>query len=448
MADGDWVETHATESTEMEHVRYAAPYTSPSRGSPPRKAPYTDVDATSISMRTLNKTPQGRQSTFETRMAMQRELDTSRSQLAASRDAADGLRRDALSSKEEAAHYRSENIQLSDALRSCKQRLNNALDAQDDILRKNTEKHAQIHELQNREATLRDELASKTGLADFYQEQNQQLEKELADALANLTTTKTQLSTELTTTLETLERCHHELKHHRSGHESEAALNGELKAQLRAAATEREEVKHELMNSIGRLESVQAAQNELRAQITIKDDIIAARDTEISTLSLRLNEKDERLTRLETELCELRVAADDAALLRASTNHLADQLAARECAARDAAAVHFETDASRFAIDKARMRVEAEARTRAIEAELAASRANAELSASRAARMVSRPRSALRPMSSRVCCDGARDADLEAARALRSYHAVRAGRPLTGGTTTYRYERTSSRRRF
>lgn len=58
MADGDRVETHTTESTEMEHVRYAAPYTSPSRGSPPRKAPYTDVDATSISMRTLNKTPQ------------------------------------------------------------------------------------------------------------------------------------------------------------------------------------------------------------------------------------------------------------------------------------------------------------------------------------------------------------------------------------------------------
>jgi hypothetical protein len=42
----------------MEHMRYQAPYTEPSRGSPPRKAPHTDVDAIGISMHTLNTSPQ------------------------------------------------------------------------------------------------------------------------------------------------------------------------------------------------------------------------------------------------------------------------------------------------------------------------------------------------------------------------------------------------------
>jgi len=44
----------ATQST-MDHMSYVA---SPSRGSPPRKAPYTDIDATGIALDTLGKTAQ------------------------------------------------------------------------------------------------------------------------------------------------------------------------------------------------------------------------------------------------------------------------------------------------------------------------------------------------------------------------------------------------------
>jgi hypothetical protein len=298
------------------------------------------------------------------------------------------------------------------------------------------EKNAQVNELQNREATLRDELSSKVGLLEFYQEQNQQLEKELGEALSTLATTKNTLSSELTSTVETLDRCRHELQHHKAGLESESSTNGDLRAQLRELSAEREEAMGELRSSIGRIESIESAH-------AIKDDVIAARDTvrstlarrccltlhtctrvfatiwqhasltvsqnisrcchvqEISTLSLRLNEKDERLMSLEAEVCALRVEADDAALLRASTNHLADQMAARGCAVRDFsgmhnavardAAVHFETTAACAAMDQSRFRLDAEARTRAIEAELAASRANAEMSCSRSTRMMSRP---------------------------------------------------------
>ena len=45
----------ATHAHTMDHMSYVA---SPSRGSPPRKAPYTDIDATGIAIDTLSKTAQ------------------------------------------------------------------------------------------------------------------------------------------------------------------------------------------------------------------------------------------------------------------------------------------------------------------------------------------------------------------------------------------------------
>jgi hypothetical protein len=51
---------------------------------------------------TLNKTPEGRQTTFETRLAMQRELDAGRSQLKTSERQADEFRRQASTAREEA----------------------------------------------------------------------------------------------------------------------------------------------------------------------------------------------------------------------------------------------------------------------------------------------------------------------------------------------------------
>jgi hypothetical protein len=45
------------------------------------QAPRADLDATGIGIDVLSGTPNGRQTTFETRMAMQRELDEARTQL-------------------------------------------------------------------------------------------------------------------------------------------------------------------------------------------------------------------------------------------------------------------------------------------------------------------------------------------------------------------------------
>ena len=83
-----------------------AEYTSPSRGSPPRKAPYTDLDATGIGMDVLSRSQRGRQTSFETRIAMQRELDTSRGLLKSQEVCGDDLRRQALQSREDAAIFR------------------------------------------------------------------------------------------------------------------------------------------------------------------------------------------------------------------------------------------------------------------------------------------------------------------------------------------------------
>ena len=60
-------------------------------------------------------------------MAMQRELDEARTQLKNSERASDEQRRQAQSSREQAAVYRSENVRLQDELRSTKSRLNGAL---------------------------------------------------------------------------------------------------------------------------------------------------------------------------------------------------------------------------------------------------------------------------------------------------------------------------------
>lgn len=86
-------------------------------------------------------------------------------------------------------------------------RLNGALDSQEELLRKNSSLHSQIHELQNSEAALRDELTSTAGLVKHFQEQNNTLEtdfkaaqgetQELNAALGNMTTTLTEMRNEL-----------------------------------------------------------------------------------------------------------------------------------------------------------------------------------------------------------------------------------------------------------
>ena len=50
----------------------------------------------------------------------------------------------AVAAREEAAVYKAENLRLQDELRSSKARLNAALEAQEELLRKNQDKHTQV----------------------------------------------------------------------------------------------------------------------------------------------------------------------------------------------------------------------------------------------------------------------------------------------------------------
>ena len=228
------------------------------------------------------------------------------------------------------------------------------------VLRKNSEKHAQIHDLQNKEASLREELTSKTALANYYQEQNAMLERELRELTTVSTTVETRLTTELKETMGALEQCREQLE-----------LGRVRDAELAEAATEREEVKNELLASISRLEAVQSAQNDLRAQIAHKTALLEAKDTEIESLSARLNDKDALLADCECECARLRCDADDAILLRASANRLADRL----CSPCGPPLLPCGPPLPPPPIERAHLRAAADARARAVEAELATQRA-------------------------------------------------------------------------
>ncbi len=86
----------------------------------PGKHPGVARDAEEIAIDQLSRSADGRQTTFETRMAMQRELDSARHQLQSSHRESDEVRRQAVSMREEAAVHRTENIRLQDELRSCR----------------------------------------------------------------------------------------------------------------------------------------------------------------------------------------------------------------------------------------------------------------------------------------------------------------------------------------
>ena len=64
-----------------------------------------EQEALEISLGTLGRTPDGRNATLETRLAMQRELDAARSQLRASERTCDDLRRQAVASREEVSLF-------------------------------------------------------------------------------------------------------------------------------------------------------------------------------------------------------------------------------------------------------------------------------------------------------------------------------------------------------
>eukprot|EP00053_Salpingoeca_punica_P023739 m.218133 g.218133 ORF g.218133 m.218133 type:complete len:356 (-) comp55857_c0_seq1:334-1401(-) len=209
-----------------------------------------DDDAVEISMSTLSHSADGRQASYETRLAMQRELEMARSQLRSAERSNDETRRQTVASREEAALHRAENLRLQDELRSCRSRLNSALDAQEDLLQKNAQKHEQIIELQSANASLRDELNSKTALVSFLQEHNHQIEAELVSlrnkASANERNTEARL----------------------------AAVNDEVAAvRSRAAAADAD------------VEGLQSQVDLLRLELRRRDEEIARLDQEVALLN-------------------------------------------------------------------------------------------------------------------------------------------------------------------
>jgi len=439
-------------------------YPSPSLGSPPRKAPYTDQDATGIHVDVLSRTPRGRQVGLEARLAMQRELDGTRSQMKAQEEAGGDLRRQMLQSREDAAVYRSENLRLQDELRSCKQRLNSALDDQDEVLRKNSDVLQQVHELKNREITQKEELNSKIGLVDYYQEQNSALEAELQNLIKRSQETEKTLSDELSETLEALGQCRNELNaravesdqlHAKAEH-----LNSQLEDksneivqkndELAAAAQEREEVRSELQSSIHRLESVQVIQTELRTEIKIKSEELHRKNDENATLVSKLNDRERDLVRLSSDIAVLKPKAEEAAVLAKTQEHLAELLSHRDhdiahlrsdnarlivqaeeadtlrssriqlsqqLAEAESSASRLQAESTRLAFEKENLRQAGATHERALEVELSASRAKERA-------LLDQTASLHRYIGSRDT--DVRRAEVDAARALRSYHAMRA----------------------
>lgn len=84
-------------------------------------------------------------------------------------------------SREESAVHRAESARLQDELRSCRERLNAALDSQQELLAKNSQKHELLLELQNQVSLLREEGASKTSTITVLEDQVADLESELRE---------------------------------------------------------------------------------------------------------------------------------------------------------------------------------------------------------------------------------------------------------------------------
>jgi len=284
---------------------------------------------------------------------MQRELDDLRGQMKASERANDDCRRQTQSSRDQAAVYRTENVRLQDELRSCKSRLNSALDSQEELLRKNSSLHSQIHEVQNSEAALQDELTSKAGLLKHFQDQNGALEADIRAIEAHGRNVEQQLDAELVKMTSTLSELRNEVAIRNATNEALLAKCDSMQDQIReknadilqrdtelaAAVRERTEVKEELQASANRLATVQGAQDELRIvmertqeEVRDREQDVAAMKTVQIELHTKLADKESGVRQLDSEVARLRIVAAEIDSLRSSETRLSLELAQRSAA--------------------------------------------------------------------------------------------------------------------
>lgn len=291
--------TRSPYQTPVRGERNGSSQFSPRTGGSQFSSPHRDDEmAANISMSHLSQSADGRQRTYDTRMAMQRELDGARSLLKSGERSSDEMRRQTIQVREEVASFKAENLRLQDDLRSCKARLSSALDSQEDLLRKNTDKHQQLLELQNRETKFRDDLASRSSLVEYYTAQNQQLEAQLREFTNRSQTSANLQDQQITSLMNQVSDLKAQLYSKNAEVESlrvsleaskgdirrkDAALeNQEL--HLSAAEHERSTVRDELRSSINRLESVQMTQDELRTQLSLKNTLLEAKDREVDSI--------------------------------------------------------------------------------------------------------------------------------------------------------------------
>lgn len=102
-----------------------------------------------------------------------------------------------MQAREEAAIQRSESSRLQDELRSCRERLNAALDSQQELLTKNSQKHELLLELQSQVSLLREESASKNTQISSLEENNADLESELRELRARTETAERRVDSQL-----------------------------------------------------------------------------------------------------------------------------------------------------------------------------------------------------------------------------------------------------------
>eukprot|EP00049_Salpingoeca_infusionum_P003024 m.62412 g.62412 ORF g.62412 m.62412 type:complete len:402 (-) comp11910_c0_seq1:303-1508(-) len=126
---------------------------------------------------------------LDVRMAMQRELDAARAQLRGAERDTDGLRRQAAQCREEAARHRAENMRLNEELRSCRERLNAALDGQQELISKNTHKHEMLVELQAQASKYRGDASACAARNDALETEVKRLSDEL-DSMTRKATAK------------------------------------------------------------------------------------------------------------------------------------------------------------------------------------------------------------------------------------------------------------------
>ena len=217
------------------------------------------------------------------------------------------------------------------------------MDSQEELLRKNSSLHSQIHEVQNSEAALQDELTSKAGLLKHFQDQNAALEADIRAIEAHGRNVEQQLDAELVKMTSTLSELRNEVAIRNATNEALSANCDALQEQLRqknaeilqrdtelaAAVRERTEVKDELQSSANRLSAVQGAQDELRLQMTKTQDGLAQRDADVAAMKQiqvelhgQMAEKDGRLRTVEAEAARLSVVAAEIDVLRSSETRL------------------------------------------------------------------------------------------------------------------------------